>query len=124
MTALSNFRNRSVILIMGGRDKDMDFRPLTDRVREKVKRLVLMGETRDKLKGVLAGLAPIVFAETMGEAVEVSREAALPGDTVLLSPACASFDMFKDYKERGDVFQKEVLRVNGQEPPAEVREGA
>ncbi|MDR2404916.1 MAG: UDP-N-acetylmuramoyl-L-alanine--D-glutamate ligase [Deltaproteobacteria bacterium] len=110
-SALANFRDGSVLLIMGGRDKDMDFRGLMNLVKRKVKLLILMGESREKIREQLSGAAPTAYAESMEKAVELGRAWAASGDTVLLSPACASFDMFKDYKERGDVFQKEVMKI-------------
>ncbi|MDR1081151.1 MAG: UDP-N-acetylmuramoyl-L-alanine--D-glutamate ligase [Deltaproteobacteria bacterium] len=115
-TALRNFPDRSVVLILGGRDKDMDFRPLKVPVRAKARHLILIGEAKDRLKSSLRGMVPMTTANSMEHAVAAAREKALPGDTVLLSPACASFDMFSGYKERGDVFQREVRRQNGDGP--------
>jgi UDP-N-acetylmuramoylalanine--D-glutamate ligase len=115
VAALSGFPQKSVILILGGRDKDMDFSPLIEPVRQKVKKLILIGESKDRIKNRLKGTAPMAKAQTMEKAVEESIRSAAPGDTVLLSPACASFDMFKNYKERGEVFQAEVIRQNS--PP-------
>jgi len=93
-----------VILIAGGRDKSGDFRPLRPLIREKVKLLILLGEAKDKMAGVLGGQTETVPVGDMAEAVALARERAGPGDVVLLSPACASFDMFKDYAHRGRVF--------------------
>ncbi|MDR1037426.1 MAG: UDP-N-acetylmuramoyl-L-alanine--D-glutamate ligase [Deltaproteobacteria bacterium] len=137
-TALRNFNDQSVVLILGGRDKDMDFRPLKEPVRTKARHLVLMGEAKERLKSCLRGLASISSVNSMGGAVSVALSKARPGDTVLLSPACASFDMFSGYKERGDVFQREARRQNEQaasgplrrsrsarrDPPAAVAGGA
>jgi UDP-N-acetylmuramoylalanine--D-glutamate ligase len=105
------FFERPVILIAGGRDKDSDFTLLSPLIREKVKALVLVGETREHLARVWDGLAPRYLAADMAEAVSRSWEASRPGDVVLLSPACASFDMFRDYAHRGETFQQLVREV-------------
>ncbi len=105
------FFDRPVILIAGGRDKDSDFALLSPLIREKVKALVLVGETREHLARVWDGLAPKYLAADMAEAVTLAWEASRPGDVVLLSPACASFDMFRDYAHRGETFQQLVREV-------------
>jgi UDP-N-acetylmuramoylalanine--D-glutamate ligase len=105
--SLSSF-DRPVILIAGGRDKDSDFSLLNDLIRQRVKALVLLGETRERLARVWAGLAPVYLAADMDEAVARAADLADPGEVVLLSPACASFDMFRDYAHRGETFQKAV----------------
>jgi UDP-N-acetylmuramoylalanine--D-glutamate ligase len=102
------FFHRPVILIAGGRDKDSDFSLLSRPIREHVKALVLMGETRDRLYRVWDGLAPAYLARDMADAVAQAFRLAAPGEVVLLSPACASFDMFKDYAQRGEAFQRIV----------------
>ncbi len=105
--SLSSF-DRPVILIAGGRDKDSDFSLLNDLIRQRVKALVLVGETRERLARVWEGLAPAYLAADMDEAVARAASLADPGEVVLLSPACASFDMFRDYAHRGETFQKAV----------------
>ena len=105
--SLSSF-DRPVILIAGGRDKDSDFSLLNDLIRQRVKALVLLGETRERLARVWEGLAPSYLAADMDEAVARAAGLAAPGEVVLLSPACASFDMFRDYAHRGEIFQKAV----------------
>ena len=107
--ALASFKS-PVVLIAGGQSKGQDFRLLYKPIHEKVKQLVLIGEDRDKISSALAGAAPISVADSMAEAVRQARAAATKGSVVLLSPACASFDMFKDYKHRGETFAKEVKR--------------
>jgi UDP-N-acetylmuramoylalanine--D-glutamate ligase len=107
--ALASFKS-PVVLIVGGQAKGQDFRLLYKPVHDKVKQLVLIGEDRDKIGTALAGAAPISVADSMAEAVQQARAAATKGSVVLLSPACASFDMFKDYKHRGETFAKEVRR--------------
>ena len=102
-----------VILIAGGRDKGSDFTPLRPMVAGRVKALVLIGEARDKIAKALAGTAPVHTAESMEEAVQRARALAAPGDVVLLSPACASFDMFRDFEDRGRAFKAAVRDLEG-----------
>ncbi len=97
-----------VVLILGGKDKGGSYAPLAPLVRERVRALVLLGEARDKIAAELAGTAPIEVVEEMGAAVRRAAELARPGDAVLLSPACASFDQYANYAERGRHFQAEV----------------
>jgi UDP-N-acetylmuramoylalanine--D-glutamate ligase len=100
-----------VILIAGGRDKGDDYRLLRNAVAAHVKHLILIGEAADKLGQALADLAPIDYPASMAEAVVRAAAAAKPGDTVLLSPACASFDMFENYQQRGVSFSNEVQHI-------------
>jgi len=94
-----------VVLIAGGRDKGGDYGVLRGLVKEKVKALVLIGEARFRISAALGEVAETVMAATLDEAVRVARARAVEGDTVLLCPACSSFDMFKSYKERGELFK-------------------
>jgi len=100
---------RPVILIAGGKDKNSDYSLAKDIVKERVKCLVLIGEARNRIRELLGGVVETREAATMQEAVELSSSMAKADDLVLLSPMCSSFDMFKDYKERGEVFKKAVL---------------
>lgn len=100
-----------IILIAGGRDKEGDFAQLRPLVREKVKALVLIGEASGKIKEALGDLTHTMHASHMKEAVETARAMAQRGDVVLLSPACASFDMFKDFEDRGRQFKKIVMEL-------------
>ena len=97
-----------VILLMGVRDKAGDFRPLIPLVRQKAKRLVLFGEAREAIGVVLGGLVATDSRPTLREGVAAAAAGATPGDVVLLSPGCASFDEFRDYKARGKFFQDQV----------------
>lgn len=97
-----------VVLIAGGRDKDGDFTALKPFIRDKVKALVLIGEARDKIKKAVGDSTEIFMENSLGEAVSKAKELALPGDVVLLSPACASFDMFRDFEDRGKQFRELV----------------
>jgi UDP-N-acetylmuramoylalanine--D-glutamate ligase len=108
--SLAHF-HRPLILIAGGRDKDSDFSLLSTLIRERVKALVLLGETREHLARVWEGLAPAYLVADLAEAVNRALELAQPGEVVLLSPACASFDMFRDYVHRGETFQRLVREV-------------
>ena len=100
--------NGPVILIAGGMDKGGSYEPLRAAVKERVKLITLIGSARAKMSAALAGAAAIKCVETLAEAVKLAAQHAQAGDTVLLSPACSSFDQFKDYAERGRVFQKLV----------------
>jgi UDP-N-acetylmuramoylalanine--D-glutamate ligase len=98
-----------VVLIAGGRDKGLDFAAIKEVIREKVKLAVLIGESQDKLAAAWGRATLCARADSMRQAVKMAASAARPGDTVLLSPACASFDMFENYEHRGDEFKHEVL---------------
>jgi UDP-N-acetylmuramoylalanine--D-glutamate ligase len=100
--------DKPVVLIAGGRDKDSDFTPLAPLIRERVKALVLLGEARERLARAWNGAAPAYLAADLAEAVTAAKDLARPGEVVLLSPACASFDMFRDYAHRGETFQRLV----------------
>lgn len=99
----------AVILIAGGRDKGLDYRIILDLAREKVKQLVLIGEAKEKIRMALQSALPVEEAASLEEAVAIGFNKAAPGDCVLLSPMCASYDMFSDYEERGRAFKKAVL---------------
>jgi UDP-N-acetylmuramoylalanine--D-glutamate ligase len=96
---------------MGGRDKGGDYRILKQMMRNPVKHLILLGEASQIIAKSLGRLVPTEQASSMQAAVIKAHRAASPGDVVLLSPACSSFDMFRSYAHRGDVFQDEVKRL-------------
>ncbi len=100
-----------VILIAGGLDKGSDFSPLFDLIKRKVKLLVLIGKAAEKMAAALGKATETVFATTLQEAVGISARRASRGDVVLLSPACASFDMFKDFEDRGRQFKEAVKNL-------------
>jgi UDP-N-acetylmuramoylalanine--D-glutamate ligase len=102
---------RNVILILGGKDKGSDYTALAPLIGERVKQVVLIGAASDKIAEQLKGLRPITRARYMDEAVLISMEAAAAGDTVLLAPACASYDMFDNYEHRGRAFKEAVYRL-------------
>ena len=97
-----------VVLILGGRGKKAPYAPLASLVRERVRKLILVGEDAETIKRELGEFAPSEHAADMSEAVTLSFRAAEAGDTVLLAPACASFDMFASFEERGRVFKDAV----------------
>ncbi|MFA5259714.1 MAG: UDP-N-acetylmuramoyl-L-alanine--D-glutamate ligase [Candidatus Omnitrophota bacterium] len=104
---------KPVILICGGRDKHLDYSVLKDLVRKKVKLMIAMGEARDKFRQTFSGSVPFEVADTLSAAVDLARQRAGDGDCVLLSPMCASFDMFKNFEERGTVFKSLVRNFSG-----------
>jgi UDP-N-acetylmuramoylalanine--D-glutamate ligase len=100
-----------VILIAGGRDKGGDYSILTEPVRQKVKHMLLIGEAKDTMARAFLAFTDVEILDTLQDAVSRAASLAEPGDAVLLSPACASFDMFSSYAERGDVFKQSVLKL-------------
>jgi UDP-N-acetylmuramoylalanine--D-glutamate ligase len=97
-----------IVLIAGGRDKGQRFDALAAAARGRVKAAVLIGEGRATMGPALRPVTRVEEAESMGEAVRRAAALAAAGDVVLLSPACASFDLFRDYEHRGEVFTEEV----------------
>ena len=110
------------VLIAGGHDKHVSFDRLGDEIAERVKALYLTGDTASQIAEAVrrsvffdASRLPIYMAPDLNTAVCEARERAVPGDVVLLSPACSSFDRFKNFAERGDTFRKIVMRFDGNE---------
>ena len=97
--------DQPIWLIAGGRDKGGDFSRLAQAVSRRVKRVILIGEAAPLLRRAWGAVATITEAATLRDAVDLAGEGAMPGDVVLLSPACASFDMFADYQDRGRQFK-------------------
>lgn len=107
-----NSYNVPITLILGGRDKGNDYTELESQIREKVHTIIALGESKDKVEAQLGKTAPnFVKAETMADAVRYAKKVAKRGEIVLLSPACASFDMFDSYEHRGKVFKEEVNKL-------------
>jgi UDP-N-acetylmuramoylalanine--D-glutamate ligase len=98
-----------LILIAGGLDKGSDFSPLYGLFKNKVKLLILIGAAADKMAGALGAAAETVLAGSLQDAVRLASSKASRGDAVLLSPACASFDMFRDFEDRGRQFKEAVM---------------
>ncbi len=101
-----------ILLIMGGYDKGNDYAPLIPLVQAKVSHLILMGPDTRKIRNALQDYAPTVDVPEMKTAVSVAAEHLAEGTTVLLSPACASFDLFEDYRQRGEMFRQEVMKLS------------
>jgi UDP-N-acetylmuramoylalanine--D-glutamate ligase len=102
-----------LVMIAGGEGKGQDFAPLAGAFRGKVRHAVLIGKDAHRVAAALQGVCTTGFAASMDDAVRAAQLAAAPGDTVLLSPACASLDMFRDYGHRGDVFAAAVRALPG-----------
>jgi UDP-N-acetylmuramoylalanine--D-glutamate ligase len=100
-----------IVLIAGGQGKSADFTSLKNAVKTFVRSIVLIGQDADKLESVLQPYAPTLRAQSLDEAVLIARQEAKPGDVVLLSPACASLDMFRDFNHRGEVFTSAVVAL-------------
>ncbi|WAR45221.1 UDP-N-acetylmuramoyl-L-alanine--D-glutamate ligase [Methylomonas rapida] len=111
IAALQGYR-RKVILIAGGDGKGADMTELTPIVKEKTKAVVLMGKDAALIDQALKGCVPTHFAGTMKEAVKIAAKLAQAGDSVLLSPACASLDQYKSYADRGNQFAQAVLELS------------
>jgi UDP-N-acetylmuramoylalanine--D-glutamate ligase len=111
LKSLSAFKRSPIILIAGGRDKDMDFTPLSDLVRKRCKLVILLGEAKEKLNRVLGDHSETYLVGTFEEAVLLAYQKSRSGDIILLSPGCASYDMFRNYEERGDYFKKLVSQL-------------
>ena len=102
----------SIVLIAGGQNKGLDLGVLVD-AAPRVRAVVAIGDAAGEVETAFAGVRPVVVAESMGAAVEAARGLAEAGDTVLLSPACASFDWYRSYGERGDDFSAQVRTLIG-----------
>jgi UDP-N-acetylmuramoylalanine--D-glutamate ligase len=100
-----------LVAILGGRYKGGDFRDLRAPLAGRARGVIAIGEARPLIEEALAGIAPVRPAASMQEAVRAAYEAARPSGTVVLAPACSSFDMFADYAERGRRFKEAVARL-------------
>ena len=109
--SLASF-DENVVLIMGGRDKGGEYTPLVPMLKHKAKAVIVIGEATELIANALHGACEIVRAATLDEAVRAAQRLAPPGGTVLLAPACSSFDMFKDYHDRGEQFKRAVRALN------------
>lgn len=110
LKALQSF-SKNIILIAGGREKGGDYRVLNEEIKNKVKRIIAIGEAQDKFCSLFGAITTTVRAETLDEAVFMAYRSADRGDIVLLAPACASFDMFANYEERGQKFIDAVRQL-------------
>lgn len=105
---------KNIILIAGGEAKGQSFEALSKAVNGSCKQVILIGEAAGEIAKSLPKEAPVDFADSLGAAVEKAASSATTGDIVLLSPACASFDMFANYEQRGNAYREAVLRLNGE----------
>ena len=112
--AIKNIKS-PLILIAGGKDKGVDYAEILDAADNKVKEVVVIGEAKGKIKKALEPRLPVKAAADLKEAVGIAYKDARPGEYVLLSPMCSSFDMFKDYEERGRIFKEIVYGLKSQE---------
>ncbi|MBF0490247.1 MAG: hypothetical protein HQL15_06455 [Candidatus Omnitrophica bacterium] len=103
--------HKPLIMICGGSDKKIDYTDLKSLVARKVKCLIAIGDIKGQLKDTFVGVVPVETADTFINAIELAQKKAVPGDCVILSPMTASFDMFKDYEHRGQVFKEVVNQL-------------
>jgi len=111
MKAVASFAG-GIHLILGGKDKDSDYGLMAELLKERVTAVYTIGSAAEKIERQLAGVVKMVSAETMQVAVAEAAEAAVPGDVVLLAPACSSFDQFENYEHRGQVFRQLVNELD------------
>jgi UDP-N-acetylmuramoylalanine--D-glutamate ligase len=116
VTALLGLAEARAVLIAGGRDKGGSYEPLVSALRKKGRAAVLIGEAAPAIAAAIGDVVPTHRAASMRDAVRTGASLAQPGDAVLLSPACSSYDMFEDYKHRGDTFASEVRDLEGVRP--------
>jgi UDP-N-acetylmuramoylalanine--D-glutamate ligase len=107
-----------LLVILGGKDKGSPYTPLRDLLHERARMALLIGESADKIAADLQGAVEISYAGTLDRAVQIAIELSQPEDTVLLAPACSSFDQFENYEQRGRVFKELVARRAGQSEAA------
>ena len=105
--AIESF-DRPIVLILGGKDKGSDFTKLRRIVASRVKKIILVGAAKDKIRAALSGVVPLDEAAAFRDVVPLAYAAAARGDVVLLAPACTSWDMFANFEERGRVFKRNV----------------
>jgi UDP-N-acetylmuramoylalanine--D-glutamate ligase len=111
LKSLAGFDPKSVLLILGGKDKAGEFERMREAVQAKTRAVLTIGSAAERIASALAGTTEIVAAETMDKAVQWAQENARNGETVLLSPACASFDQYKNFEHRGTHFEELVGKL-------------
>jgi len=104
--------NRPIWLILGGRDKGAPYKPIFSLVKQKVKGILLIGEASSIIKKAFAGVVQTIDCKTLGNAITYANKHAINNDVVLLSPACASFDQFKNFEHRGQIFKNLVNKLH------------
>jgi UDP-N-acetylmuramoylalanine--D-glutamate ligase len=108
--ALTSFRS-PIILIAGGKDKGGDYSKLNHLISKNVRGVVLIGAAKDRMAATWSDLVPLYRSDSLAEAIKIALEQARPGENVLLSPGCSSFDMFKDFEDRGQKFKEIVITL-------------
>jgi UDP-N-acetylmuramoylalanine--D-glutamate ligase len=103
--------SKPAFLICGGRDKNIDFSVLRDLVKTKVKKILAIGEARDKVDSIFSSVVAVEKSDTLESAVHSARQEAKAGDCVIISPMCASFDMFKNFEHRGHMYKQIVNQL-------------
>ncbi|HET7712013.1 MAG TPA: cyanophycin synthetase, partial [Thermoanaerobaculia bacterium] len=111
LKSLEGFDASTVILILGGKDKAGEFERMKTAVRRTVRTVITIGAAADRIAAALNGSTPIVRAGDLEHAVQWAAENAKPGESVLLSPACASFDQYRNFEHRGEHFEELVRRL-------------
>ncbi|MEN3046190.1 MAG: UDP-N-acetylmuramoyl-L-alanine--D-glutamate ligase [Candidatus Hydrothermales bacterium] len=109
--ALKSFNSKNIILILGGKNKNISFRIIKEEVKNKVKKIILYGEAKDFLESDLGGIKEMFKVNTVREAVIKAKEVAERGDIILFSPGLSSFDQYKNYAQRGEDFKKWVREI-------------
>ena len=114
INALTNTNKKNIVLIAGGYDKNIDLTEFAAVIAEKIKYVVLLGNTKDKIACELVklGYTEFTLADCLNSVIDIARNKSKSGDIVLLSPGCASFDMFNDFSDRGNLFKKYLLEIN------------
>jgi UDP-N-acetylmuramoylalanine--D-glutamate ligase len=102
-------------VILGGKDKGLDYSPLRAPLAAKARAALLIGAAAAKISSQLEGAAPLVDSKTLDAAIAYAYAGGRPGDTILLAPACASFDQFKSFEHRGEVFKQIVTQLRPKE---------
>jgi UDP-N-acetylmuramoylalanine--D-glutamate ligase len=124
VAAIDSLTEKQVVLIAGGKGKDGSYEPLVTALRQRGRAAVLIGEAAPVMAAALAGSVEVRHAPTLDAAVALARALAEPGDAVLLAPACASFDMFSSYADRGRRFVQAVQQLAAKEGAEAGRAGA
>ncbi|MGB3468932.1 MAG: UDP-N-acetylmuramoyl-L-alanine--D-glutamate ligase, partial [Cyclobacteriaceae bacterium] len=114
--------DKNIVWIAGGVDKGNEYEQIASLVRQKVSHLICLGTDNKPLRDYFSAIVPSIDEVTgMEDAIRCARDKAKPGEVVLLSPACASFDLFENYMDRGDQFRKEVKRLEATEKNKELK---
>ncbi|MEO0299366.1 MAG: UDP-N-acetylmuramoyl-L-alanine--D-glutamate ligase, partial [candidate division WOR-3 bacterium] len=109
--ALKSFNSKNIILILGGKNKNISFDTIKEEVKKKVKKIILYGEAGEFLENNLSGLKEIKRVKTVKDAVYEAKRSSVKGDIVLFSPGLSSFDQYKNYAERGEDFKRWVKEI-------------